>query len=67
MDNLSTYKEVLLYTSLDMTNFYVDSQYDELEFKEYREVSWQEVYVYLIASLFFIVLAVLFSSSRRRR
>lgn len=67
MDNLSTYKEVLLYTSLDMANFYVDSQYDELEFKEYREVSWQEVYAYLISSLFFIVLAVLFSSSRRSR
>jgi hypothetical protein len=66
MGNLSTYKEVLWYTSLEMSDFYVDSYYDEMEFKEYREMPWQELYIYLMSSLFFLVLALLFATARRR-
>jgi hypothetical protein len=66
MGNLSTYKEVLWYTSLEMSDFYVDSYYDEMEFKEYREMPWQELYMYLMSSLFFLVLALLFATARRR-
>jgi len=66
MGDLSTYKEVLWYTSLEMSDFYVDSYYDEMEFKEYREMPWQELYIYLMSSLFFLVLALLFATARRR-
>jgi hypothetical protein len=45
----------------------MDDEYDDMHFKEYREIPLYDTVVYLMSILYMFLLTFLFSRSRRRR
>ena len=65
MDHLDPFKEWLLYHTLRMEKFYIETEYD-YDFKEYRDIPYYENFSYLICSLTFVVLSLLFIKRKKR-
>lgn len=65
MDDVDSFKEWLLYNTLRMEQFYMETDYD-YDFKEYRDIPYYEIFSYLICSLTFICLSLLFIKRKNR-
>jgi hypothetical protein len=65
MGYLDSFKGGLLYSSLRMDPFMLETEYD-YNFKEYRDVPYHEIFSYLICSLVFFCLSILFVKRSKR-
>ena len=65
MGYLHSFKGWLLYNTLRMEHFYMETEYD-YEFKEYRDIPYYEILSYFICSITFVTLSLLFIKRRNR-